>query len=66
MVYPDLRKMEFVHFYLLLSAGDEIKSFVDRKGVISIINKYSGAAKGLLKGIKVKTESELKSLESAA
>ncbi|MFQ3190671.1 MAG: hypothetical protein ACI936_001804 [Paraglaciecola sp.] len=46
--------MEFVHFYLLLSAGDEIKNFVDSHGVTSIINKQSGAAKGLLKGIKLR------------
>lgn len=49
-----------------INAGDDIESFVDRQGVISIIKKHSGAAKGLLKGIKVNADiSESKSLESA-
>jgi bifunctional DNA-binding transcriptional regulator/antitoxin component of YhaV-PrlF toxin-antitoxin module len=30
-----------------INAGDEIESFVDRQGVISIIKKHSGAPKGL-------------------
>ena len=49
-----------------INAGDDIESFVDRQGVISIIKKHSGAAKGLLEGIKVNADiSEFKSLESA-
>ena len=35
-----------------INAGDDIESFVDGYGVISIVKKQSGAAKGLLKGIK--------------
>jgi bifunctional DNA-binding transcriptional regulator/antitoxin component of YhaV-PrlF toxin-antitoxin module len=49
-----------------ISAGDEVESFVDRQGVISIVKKQSGAAKGLLKGIVANTSvSEVESLESA-
>lgn len=49
-----------------INAGDEIESFVDRQGVISIVKKQSGAAKGLLKGIKANTNvTEQESLESA-
>ena len=49
-----------------INAGDDIESFVDRQGVISIVKKQSGAAKGLLKGIKTNINvTEKESLESA-
>lgn len=49
-----------------INAGDDIESFVDRQGVISIVKKESGAAKGLLKGVAINTKvSEESSLESA-
>jgi bifunctional DNA-binding transcriptional regulator/antitoxin component of YhaV-PrlF toxin-antitoxin module len=49
-----------------INAGDDIESFVDRQGVISIVKKQSGAAKGLLKGVATNsTISEQESLESA-
>ena len=49
-----------------INAGDNIESFVDRQGVISIVKKQSGAAKGLLKSVVTNTNiSEQESLESA-
>ena len=39
-----------------ISAGDDVDSFVDRQGVISIVKKHSGAAKGLLKNVAINTE----------
>lgn len=49
-----------------INAGDDVDSFVDRQGVISIVKKQSGAAKGLLKGLATNTKmSEQDSLESA-
>mgnify|MGYP005990934585 FL=1 len=49
-----------------INAGDDIESFVDRQGVISIVKKQSGAAKGLLKGVATNsTISEQESLKSA-
>ena len=49
-----------------INAGDDIESFVDRHGVISIVKRQSGAAKGLLKGIKANINvTEQESLESA-
>jgi len=49
-----------------INAGDNIESFVDRQGVISIVKKQSGAAKGLLKGVATNsTISDQESLESA-
>ena len=49
-----------------INAGDDIESFVDRQGVISIVKKQPGAAKGLLKGLATNTNiSEQESLESA-
>jgi bifunctional DNA-binding transcriptional regulator/antitoxin component of YhaV-PrlF toxin-antitoxin module len=49
-----------------INAGDDIESFVDRQGVISIVKKRSGAAKGLLKGVAINNQiSEQESLESA-
>lgn len=48
-----------------IKAGDDIESFVDRTGVISIVKKQSGKAKGLLKDIPVNHEfSEQESLAS--
>ncbi|MDG1752581.1 MAG: AbrB family transcriptional regulator [Thalassotalea sp.] len=49
-----------------INAGDDVESFVDRQGVISIVKKQSGAAKGLLKDVVTNsTVSEQESLESA-
>jgi len=49
-----------------IRAGDDVESFVDRQGVISIVKKQSGAAKGVLKGIVADAQiSEKESLESA-
>lgn len=49
-----------------INAGDDVDSFVDRQGVISIVKKQSCAAKGLLKGVATNTKiSEQESLESA-
>ena len=49
-----------------INAGDDVESFVDRQGVISIVKKQPGAAKGLLKGITSHAHvSEQESLESA-
>ena len=36
-----------------IEPGDEYESYVDNEGHITIIKKVVGAAKGLLKGIKV-------------
>ncbi|MCQ1060759.1 hypothetical protein LRP52_40420 [Photobacterium sp. ZSDE20] len=48
-----------------LNAGDVIETFVDRLGVISIVKKQPGAAKGLLKGIATNTKvNEGESLDS--
>ncbi len=49
-----------------IHTGDEVDSFVDRQGIISIIKKTKGAASGFLKGIKTnKSISEDESLQSA-
>ncbi|MFC4700578.1 AbrB family transcriptional regulator [Glaciecola siphonariae] len=49
-----------------INVGDDVESFVDRQGVISIVKKQSGSAKGLLKDIAIDTLiSEQESLESA-
>lgn len=49
-----------------INAGDDVESFVDRQGVISIVKKQPGAAKGLLKGIVTDFDvSETESLVSA-
>lgn len=49
-----------------IKAGDDIESFVDRMGVISIVKKRSGAAKGLLKDISLNLDfSDKESLASA-
>ena len=36
-----------------ISPGDEYESYVDNNGHITIVRKAIGAAKGILKGIKV-------------
>ena len=36
-----------------IDKGDEVESFVDRQGIISIVKKSMGAASGILKGTKV-------------
>lgn len=49
-----------------INAGDEVESFVDRQGVISIVKKQSGAANGFLKSILVDDKvTEQQSLLSA-
>ncbi|WDE12839.1 AbrB family transcriptional regulator [Thalassomonas haliotis] len=49
-----------------IDKGDEVESFVDRQGVISIVKKSTGAAGGILKGIKAAADaSEDESLQSA-
>jgi bifunctional DNA-binding transcriptional regulator/antitoxin component of YhaV-PrlF toxin-antitoxin module len=49
-----------------INAGDNVECFVDRHGVISIVKKQSGAAKGLLHGIATNFQvCEQASLESA-
>lgn len=49
-----------------INVGDDVEGFVDRQGVISIVKKQAGAAKGLLKDISINMDiSEQKSLESA-
>ncbi len=49
-----------------IHSGDNVESFVDRQGVISIVKKSMGAASGILKGIKVNTDvNEYDSLQSA-
>ena len=49
-----------------IHSGDNVESFVDRQGVISIVKKSMGAASGILKDIKVKTDvNEYDSLQSA-
>lgn len=49
-----------------IQPGDEYESFVSRKGVISIVTKRKGAAKGLLKNLPVDDQfSDEESLESS-
>ncbi|MBS9423524.1 AbrB family transcriptional regulator [Photorhabdus caribbeanensis] len=48
-----------------IQPGDEYESFVSRKGVISIVTKRKGAAKGILKDVLTDHQvSEEESLES--
>ena len=35
-----------------IDKGDEVKSFVDRHGVISIVKQSKGAARGILSNVK--------------
>ncbi|RLV60496.1 AbrB/MazE/SpoVT family DNA-binding domain-containing protein [Parashewanella curva] len=47
-----------------ITAGDIVDCFVDRQGVISIVKKHSGAAKGVLRHVAINTEiSEQESIE---
>ena len=49
-----------------IQIGDEVETYVDRQGVISIVKKIPGAAKGLLKDIPVNTcLTDEESLQSA-
>ncbi len=49
-----------------IHTGDDVESYVDRQGVISIVKKSMGAASGILKNVKVNTSvSEKDSLQSA-
>ena len=49
-----------------IDKGDEVESFVDRQGIISIVKKSMGAASGILKGTKVNQAiNDDESLESA-
>lgn len=49
-----------------IEPGDEFESFVSRKGIISIVTKHKGAAKGLLKGIPVNSDiSDEESIQSS-
>ncbi len=49
-----------------IHTGDEVDSYVDRQGVISIVKKTKGAASGFLKNIKInKSISDVESLQSA-
>lgn len=48
-----------------INQGDEVESFVDRQGIISIVKKSKGAAIGILSGITTNAEvSEEESLQS--
>lgn len=49
-----------------IDKGDEVETFVDRHGVISIVKKSIGAASSILKGIQTNMSvSESESLQSA-
>lgn len=49
-----------------IAAGDNIECFVDRLGVISIMKKSTGAAKGILRNVKTEQNiSDEASLNSA-
>lgn len=49
-----------------INTGDEVDSFVDRQGVISIVKKTKGSASGFLKDIKInKSVSDDESLQGA-
>lgn len=49
-----------------IHTGDDVESYVDRQGVISIVKKSMGAANGILKGINTNADiSEDDSLQSA-
>ncbi|MCQ1061209.1 AbrB/MazE/SpoVT family DNA-binding domain-containing protein [Photobacterium sp. ZSDE20] len=36
-----------------INAGDDVETFVDRQGVISIVKQQAGAAKGILKNTPI-------------
>jgi bifunctional DNA-binding transcriptional regulator/antitoxin component of YhaV-PrlF toxin-antitoxin module len=49
-----------------IDKGDEVDTFVDRHGVISIVKKSVGAANGLLRGVEADLSvNESQSLQSA-
>jgi bifunctional DNA-binding transcriptional regulator/antitoxin component of YhaV-PrlF toxin-antitoxin module len=49
-----------------INLGDEVESFVDRQGIISIVKKSKGAANGVLSGIAIKADiTEEESLQSS-
>ena len=49
-----------------IHTGDEVDSFVDRQGIISIVKKTTGAAKGILKEVKTDNSfSDEESLQSS-
>lgn len=35
-----------------INPGDEVSTFVDRQGIITIVKKTAGSAKGILKGVR--------------
>lgn len=48
-----------------IEPGDEVSAFVDRQGVISIVKKSAGSARGFLRGVRaVKKMSDENSLKS--
>lgn len=48
-----------------IKPGDEVSVFVDRQGILSVVKKASGSAKGFLKGKReVRTMSDENSLKS--
>jgi bifunctional DNA-binding transcriptional regulator/antitoxin component of YhaV-PrlF toxin-antitoxin module len=48
-----------------INAGDEVSTFVDRQGIISVVKKTAGAAKGFLKDMRYdKSMSDEDSLKS--
>ena len=49
-----------------INQGDEVESFVDRLGIISIVKKSMGAASGILSGIAINDDiTEEESLQSS-
>ncbi|WP_084618198.1 AbrB/MazE/SpoVT family DNA-binding domain-containing protein [Cellvibrio sp. OA-2007] len=48
-----------------IEPGDEVSVFVDRQGIISVVKKTSGSAKGFLRSVrKVRKMSDENSLKS--
>lgn len=48
-----------------IEPGDEVSILVDRQGIISVVKKTVGSAKGILRGVrKFKNMSDENSLES--
>ena len=48
-----------------IEPGDEVSDFVDRQGIISIVKKTAGSARGFLRGAReVKKMSDENSLKS--
>lgn len=48
-----------------IEPGDEVSAFVDRQGIISVVKKTAGSAKGFLRAVReVKNMSDENSLES--